>query len=141
MTVVKKPYKPTEIEIRNISRFSYGEMNDGTVALWAEGAAGWFQIAPAPHYRAIFDSMIAAVQILYFVTDIYKEPRKRGGGPSAQLIFQEVRGATTTSYKTAYSALKRSLTLTLISTQKTDDSRATTLRQLKPYSTSTMSFS
>ncbi|CBX96731.1 hypothetical protein IAQ61_005406 [Plenodomus lingam] len=87
--LLKKPYKPMEIEIRNVNRFSYGEMNDGTLALWAEGGAGWFQIQPAPQYKAIYDGMICAVQILYFVTDIYKEPRKKGGGPSAQLVFQE----------------------------------------------------
>ncbi|KAF2851538.1 hypothetical protein T440DRAFT_517520 [Plenodomus tracheiphilus IPT5] len=87
--LLKKPYKPTEIEIRNVSRFSYGEMNDGTPALWAEGGAGWFQIQPAPQYQPIYEGMICAVQILYFVTDIYKEPRKRGGGPSAHLVFQE----------------------------------------------------
>ncbi|KAH9877936.1 hypothetical protein J1614_003153 [Plenodomus biglobosus] len=87
--LLKKPYKPMEIEIRNVSRFSYGEMNDGTLALWAEGGAGWFHIVPAPQYKPIYDGMICAVQILYFVTDMYKEPRKRGGGPSAQLILRE----------------------------------------------------
>ncbi|KAI8932038.1 hypothetical protein NX059_010930 [Plenodomus lindquistii] len=87
--LVKRPYKPTEIEIRNVNRFSYGEMNDGTVAIWAQGGAGWFQIQPAPQYETIYEGMTTAVQILYFVTDIYKEPRKKGGGPSAQLIFKE----------------------------------------------------
>lgn len=87
--LVNKPYKPTEMEIRNVNRYSYGEMEDGTIALWAQGAAGWFQIIPAPRYKPIFDNMIIAVQILYFVTDIHKESRKRGSGPSAQLLFQE----------------------------------------------------
>jgi len=135
---VKKPYKPTEILIRNVSRFSYGEMDDGTVALWAQGAAGWFQLAPAPHYQAIFDGMIAAVQILYFVTDIYTESRKRGGGPSAQLIFQEVRGVIANP-TAAWSP--RSSILTLTSMQKTIALHATTWRLQKPYSTSTASFS
>ncbi|KAF1921489.1 hypothetical protein BDU57DRAFT_467007 [Ampelomyces quisqualis] len=81
--------KPTEIEIRNVTKFSYGELTDGEIVIWAEGKAGWFEIQPAPHYTEIHNGIIEAVQLLYFVTDIYNEPRKRGGGPSAQLVFQE----------------------------------------------------
>lgn len=79
-----------DIEIRNVTRFSYGEMTDGAYVMWAQGKAGWFEIRPAEHYKPIFDDMVRAVELLYFVSDIYNEPRKRGGGPSAQLIFQEV---------------------------------------------------
>jgi hypothetical protein len=88
--VLKKPYKPTKIEIRNVTRFSYGEMTDGAYAIWAQGKAGWFEISPSAQYKPLFDEIVRAVEILYFVTDIYSEPRKRGGGPSAQLVFQKV---------------------------------------------------
>ena len=64
-------------------------MTDGSYVLWALGEAGWFEIQPAAHYNAMFDDMLQAVEILYFVTDIYNEPRKRGGGPSFSLICQE----------------------------------------------------
>ncbi|KAF2259372.1 hypothetical protein CC78DRAFT_503303 [Lojkania enalia] len=87
--LVKKPYKPVEIEICNVTRFSYGQMEDGEIMIWALGAAGWFEIRPARTYKDIYLNMVEAVEVLYFVTDIYNEPRKRGGGPSASLIFQE----------------------------------------------------
>jgi hypothetical protein len=90
MAVLSKSTKPVDLEIRNVTRFSYGELTDGEFAIWAEGNAGWFEIRPAPHYNSIYEDMIEAVQLLYFVTDIYGEPRKKGGGPSTQLIFQEV---------------------------------------------------
>jgi len=70
-------------------RFSYGQMTDGELVIWALGEAGWFEIRPAPSYKAIYEDMVEAVELLYFITDIYNQPRKRGGGPSAQLIFQE----------------------------------------------------
>ena len=35
--------------------------------------------------------MIQAVELLYFITDIYSEPRKKGGGPTARLVYQEVK--------------------------------------------------
>jgi hypothetical protein len=64
-------------------------MTDGELVIWALGEAGWFEIRPARNYRAIYQDMVEAVELLYFITDIYNEPRKRGGGPSAQLIYQE----------------------------------------------------
>ncbi|KAF2646356.1 hypothetical protein P280DRAFT_440325 [Massarina eburnea CBS 473.64] len=87
--LVKKPYKPTDVVIRNVTRFSYGQMTDGELVIWALGEAGWFEIQPRRDYKAIYQDMVEAVELLYFVADIYNEPRKRGGGPSAQLIFQE----------------------------------------------------
>jgi hypothetical protein len=33
--------------------------------------------------------MVQAVELLYFVTDIYSESRKKSSGPSAELVFQE----------------------------------------------------
>jgi hypothetical protein len=90
MIVLKKSTKPIDLEVRKVTRFSYGELTDGEFAIWAEGNAGWFEIRPAPHYTSIYEDMLEAVQLLYFVTDIYNEPRKKGGGPSTQLIFKEV---------------------------------------------------
>ncbi|UPX15050.1 uncharacterized protein EKO05_0005515 [Ascochyta rabiei] len=87
--LVKKPYKPTDIAVRNVTRYAYAELPDQTFLIWALGEAGWFEIQPAPQYKAIYDDMLQAVQLLYFVTDIYNEPRKRGGGPGASLIYQE----------------------------------------------------
>jgi hypothetical protein len=74
-----------------VTRFSYGETTDGDHVIWAQGAAGWFEIRPSPQYQAVYKDMVQAVELLYFITDIYSEPRKRGGGPTARLIYQEVR--------------------------------------------------
>lgn len=89
-TVVKKPYKRTDLVVRNVTRYSYGERVDGQLVIWALGEAGWFELRPAPHYKEIYASMVQAVELLYFVSDIYnEEPRKRSSGPTAQLLFQE----------------------------------------------------
>jgi hypothetical protein len=90
IAVLKKPYKPVDIELSHVTRFSYGEMTDGEFVIWAQGKAGWFEIRPAPHYKSIHEDMVQAVQLLYFVTDIYSGPRKKGGGPSPQLVYREV---------------------------------------------------
>ncbi|KAF2189092.1 hypothetical protein K469DRAFT_564168 [Zopfia rhizophila CBS 207.26] len=87
--LVRKPYRAVEIKITDVTRFSYGQTEDGEILIWALGEAGWFELRPARAYKEIYRDMVQAVEILYFVTDIYNEPRKRGGGPSAELIFQE----------------------------------------------------
>lgn len=89
---MQKPFKTIDIEIRGVTRYSYGQTTDGDMMIWALGGAGWFEIQPSRNYKLIYQDMVQAVEILYFVTDIYNEPRKRGGGPSAELIFQEVSG-------------------------------------------------
>jgi hypothetical protein len=89
LTVVKKPFRPVDIEICDVTKYSYGQNEDGEVTLWALGAAGWFEIRPARSYNEVFLDMCQAVKVFYFVTDIYSEQRKKGG-PSAQLIYQEV---------------------------------------------------
>ena len=91
MTVIKKPYNPADIAIQAVTRFAYAQMDDGAYTLWALGEAGWFTITgPAAHYQSIYDADIQAVELLYFVTDIYSESRKKSSGPSAELVFQEV---------------------------------------------------
>jgi len=143
IVVLNKPYKPVDIEIRNVTRFSYGEMTDGDFVIWAQGKAGWFEIRPAPHYKSIYEDMVQAVQLLYFVTDIYNEPRKKGGGPSLQLIYQEVSISRQWLlfhwHEKASGARVEVLTWT--STQRTNDSRAATLKPRKRYSTCTTSSS
>jgi hypothetical protein len=88
--VTKRPFKPIDIEIRNVTRYSYGQTEDGEIVIWALGEAGWFELRPRNTYEDLFREMTEAVEILYFITDIYNEPRKKGGGPTAALIFQEV---------------------------------------------------
>lgn len=90
MAVLKKPYKPTDIVIRNVTRYSYAQMTDGTYVVWALGKAGWFEIQPAAHYQTIYDDMIQAVQVLYFVIDIYSKRGRKGYGPTAGAIYQMV---------------------------------------------------
>ena len=94
ITVLQKPYKPTDITIQNVTRFAYAQMDDGAYTLWALGEAGWFTIAgPATHYQSTYDADIQAVELLYFLIDCYTEtPRKKGGGPSASLLYREVSG-------------------------------------------------
>ncbi|OCL01732.1 hypothetical protein AOQ84DRAFT_383421 [Glonium stellatum] len=89
--LMRRPYsKAVAIEAKNVMRYSYAQAVDtGEIVLWALGESGWLEIRPARSYKATFQDMIQAIELLYFVADVYSEPRKRGGGPSADLVFQE----------------------------------------------------
>lgn len=88
--LVKKPFRPVDVVLADVTRYSYGQTEEGEIVIWALGAAGWFEIRPGRGYREVYAGMVQAVGVLYFVADIYNEPRKRGGGPSAGLIWREV---------------------------------------------------
>ncbi|KAK0873437.1 hypothetical protein LTR87_011940 [Friedmanniomyces endolithicus] len=74
------------IEIRPVKSFAYGQFEDGTIALWAGGRAGWFRFQPTRGYRETYDEMIEAIKMLYFVADAYREERKDGKGRKAVVL-------------------------------------------------------
>lgn len=101
LAVLEKPFRSVDIYIHNVTQYSYAEMDDQTYNIWALGEAGWFEIQPGARYEGVYADMIEAVGLLYFVADIYEEsePRKKGGGPSAALLYQEVSRSATSVIK------------------------------------------
>ncbi|KAK5117830.1 hypothetical protein LTR85_008805 [Meristemomyces frigidus] len=74
------------IEVNDVKSFAYGQFSDGSVALWAAGRAGWFALKPSRAYRDVYNSMVEAVKLLYFVADAYREPRRSGKGKNAAIL-------------------------------------------------------
>ncbi|KAF2806571.1 uncharacterized protein BDZ99DRAFT_394147 [Mytilinidion resinicola] len=89
--LVRRPYsKGVTIEVKNVTRFAWGQtLKTKEIMIWALGRSGWLEIRPSRVYRDKYQEMVEAIEILYFTADIYSQPRKRGGGPSAELLFQE----------------------------------------------------
>ncbi|KAK1809261.1 hypothetical protein LTR12_016374 [Friedmanniomyces endolithicus] len=76
------------IEISPVKSFAYGQFEDGTIALWAGGRAGWFRFQPTRGYRETYDEMMEAIKMLYFVADAYREERKGRKGRKAVVLPQ-----------------------------------------------------
>lgn len=70
------PY-PCNLQITNVRTFSYGQYEEGTLALWAAGNAGWFELKPSRRYKEIWADMLEAVEVLYFLTDAHRELKKK----------------------------------------------------------------
>lgn len=70
------PKSGVPIALRNVTRFAYGQYEDGEVAIWAAGEAGWFKLAtPARTYRDVYADMVDAINVLYFLADAYSRDR------------------------------------------------------------------
>ncbi|KAF2104787.1 hypothetical protein NA57DRAFT_70993 [Rhizodiscina lignyota] len=60
-----------KIEISNVTRYAYGQFDDGAYAIWALGQAGWFEIRPGKSYKPMYDHMVEAVDLFYFLKDTH----------------------------------------------------------------------
>ena len=75
------------IEVSDVRAFAYGQYDDGSLAIWAAGGAGWFCVQPSRAYRAVYDGMVEAVEMLYHAADMYKT-NKRREEVSASAVFE-----------------------------------------------------
>lgn len=81
---LKDHRRSASIAVDSVSLFAYGQYDDGTVAIWAAGKAGWYTLKPSRAYRATYQEMVGAINMLYFVADAYREERFSGKGKSAK---------------------------------------------------------
>lgn len=84
--IAKSKPRPTLIEASDVRAHAYGAYKDGSVDLWAAGKAGWLRIVPNKKYKAVYDEMVEAVKVMYFVVDAYQTPRKSGRGKHATVL-------------------------------------------------------
>ena len=71
------------IEVPDVKSYAYGAYDDGSVEIWAAGAAGWFAISPSKAFQEIYNEMAEAVKVLFFIVDAYQTPRTTGKGRNA----------------------------------------------------------
>ncbi|KAK7516419.1 uncharacterized protein IWZ02DRAFT_491368 [Phyllosticta citriasiana] len=91
----------TVIEVRHVTRFAYGQYEDGEVAIWAAGEAGWFKLLPSRSYRSVFEGMVEAINLLYYLADVYREGEHDG---SAKAIFKRIAKDRSDKYRSAKAA-------------------------------------
>jgi hypothetical protein len=90
--VLDDDYLSKRIVIENVTHYAYGQHDDGEVGIWVAGKAGWYSIVPARGYRAMYNDMVEAIDLLYFLVDrLQRTKRKRrSGGPTLEYLCDEV---------------------------------------------------
>jgi len=79
---------PAVLSVTDVTRFAYGQYDDGEVAFWAAGQAGWFKIRPGRAYKEVYQGMLEAVGALYFAADFYRG--LMGKGPRGRNAMKTV---------------------------------------------------
>ncbi|OAT12486.1 hypothetical protein BDBG_07820 [Blastomyces gilchristii SLH14081] len=89
--VLDDSYRNKRVLIDNVTHYAYGQHDDGEIGLWVAGAAGWFSIAPARGYKPMFNEMVEAIDLLYFLADQHQKSRRRGRkwNPKVNYLFDE----------------------------------------------------
>ncbi|KAI3009701.1 hypothetical protein CBS147346_2039 [Aspergillus niger] len=90
--VLDPEYLTKRIVLENVTHFAYGQHNDGEVGFWVAGKAGWFSISPAKGYKAIFNDVVEAIDLLYFLADRHQSKRRRkrrNWNPSVEYLCEE----------------------------------------------------
>jgi hypothetical protein len=74
--VISKKLNGQYIEIAKCESFSIG---DDPITVWALGKSGWLEIQPSETYQKVYNKMVEAISIFYFVTDLYEKEKRRKG--------------------------------------------------------------
>ncbi|KKZ68782.1 hypothetical protein EMCG_00995 [[Emmonsia] crescens] len=89
--VLDDTYRNKRVLIDNVTHYAYGQHDDGEIGLWVAGSAGWFSIAPSRGYKPMFNEMVEAIDLLYFLADKHQNSRRRGKkwNPKIDYLFDE----------------------------------------------------
>ena len=93
--VLDPTYRSKRVLIDNVTHYAYGQHQNGEVGIWVAGLAGWFSITPAKGYKPMFNEMVEAIDLLYFLADKHQRKGRRGKNwnPKLDYLFDEVRSA------------------------------------------------
>lgn len=90
--MLDEDYPSKRIVIENVTHYAYGQHADGEIGVWVAGKAGWYSITPAKGFKPMFNDMVEAVDLLYFLVDQHqrKKRRRRDGEPTFEYLCEEV---------------------------------------------------
>ncbi|KAE8352992.1 hypothetical protein BDV28DRAFT_134037 [Aspergillus coremiiformis] len=89
--VLDQDYLTKRIVLENVTHYAYGQHRDGEVGFWVAGRAGWFSISPARGYRPMFNDVVEAIDLLYFLADrhLQRRSKRRNWQPSLEYLCEE----------------------------------------------------
>ncbi|KKA18637.1 hypothetical protein T310_7407 [Rasamsonia emersonii CBS 393.64] len=89
--VLDPDYLSKRIVIENVTHYAYGQHADGEIGIWVAGQAGWYSIVPAKGYRPMYNDMVEAIDLLYFLVDRHQRRRRkrRTWDPSFEYLCEE----------------------------------------------------
>lgn len=72
MTVINPKYTQVQLRIENCTQYAFGQDPSGKSVIWAAGKAGWFAIIPSARYAPVYDDIVKAIDLIYFLSDAHQ---------------------------------------------------------------------
>jgi hypothetical protein len=70
--IVKYPkYAQIQLKIENCTQYAFGQDPSGKSVIWAAGKAGWFEIIPSTRYASVYEDIVKAIDLIYFLSDAH----------------------------------------------------------------------
>ena len=74
---LKRFQKGQQVFVKDVDMYSYGKYEDGSLAFWAAGEAGWFELRTVANaYKPVYAEMMEAAEMLYFLIGRTQRQRK-----------------------------------------------------------------
>ncbi|KAF7502432.1 hypothetical protein GJ744_005815 [Endocarpon pusillum] len=70
--VIHPRYTQVQLRIDNCTQYAFGQDPSGKSVIWAGGKAGWYEIVPSTKYTAIYEEIVKAIDLIYFLSDTHQ---------------------------------------------------------------------
>lgn len=66
-------YSKVQLKIEHCTHYAFGQDPSGKSLIWAGGKAGWFEIIPSIRYAPLYDDIVKAIDLIYFLSDAHQK--------------------------------------------------------------------
>lgn len=70
--MIHPKYTQVQLRIENCTQYAFGQDPSGKSVIWAAGKAGWFEIVPSVRYAPVYDDIVKAIDLIYFLSDAHQ---------------------------------------------------------------------
>ena len=71
--VIHPKYSQVQLKIEHCTQYAFGQDPLGKSLIWAGGKAGWFEIIPSIRYAPLYDDIVRAIDLIYFLSDAHQK--------------------------------------------------------------------
>jgi hypothetical protein len=71
--VIHPKYTQVQLRINHCTQYAFGQDPSGKSQIWAAGKAGWFEIIPSTRYTPLYDEIVKAIDLVYFLSDAHQK--------------------------------------------------------------------
>lgn len=71
--MIHPKYTQIQLRIESCTHYAFGQDPSGNSVVWAAGKAGWYEIIPSARYAPVYDDIVKAIDLIYFLSDSHQK--------------------------------------------------------------------